>query len=77
MCYLFQVTNKPVRTGALLSCILTNKEGLICDVKVKGCPDIDMVKFWILRAWRKTKNKLTALKFRRAVWPFQICAWRR
>ena len=58
-----------MRRGALLDLILTNKEGLVGDVKVKGslgCSDHEMVEFRILRAGRRLKSKLTALDFRRA-----------
>ncbi|GAB0204079.1 mitochondrial enolase superfamily member 1 [Grus japonensis] len=53
----------------MLDLILTNKEGLVGDVKLKGslgCSDHKMVEFRILRAVRRARSKLTALDFRRA-----------
>ncbi|GAB0180267.1 mitochondrial enolase superfamily member 1 [Grus japonensis] len=49
--------------------ILSNKEGLVGDVKLKGslgCSDHEMVEFRILRAARRALSKLTTLDFRRA-----------
>ncbi|GAB0208676.1 hypothetical protein GRJ2_003333300 [Grus japonensis] len=53
----------------MLDLILTNKEGLVGDVKLKGslgCSDHEMVEFRILRAVRRAHSKLTTLDFRRA-----------
>ncbi|GAB0179436.1 mitochondrial enolase superfamily member 1 [Grus japonensis] len=53
----------------MLDLILTNKEDLVGDVKLKGdlgCSDHDMVEFRILRAARRAHSKLTTLDFRRA-----------
>ncbi|GAB0205312.1 mitochondrial enolase superfamily member 1 [Grus japonensis] len=53
----------------MLDLILTNKEGLIGDVKLKGslgCSDHEMVEFRILRAARRARSKLTTLDFSRA-----------
>ncbi|GAB0176260.1 mitochondrial enolase superfamily member 1 [Grus japonensis] len=53
----------------MLDLILTNKEGLVGDVKLKGslgCSDHKMVEFRILRAARRAHSKLTTLDFRRA-----------
>ncbi|GAB0207839.1 mitochondrial enolase superfamily member 1 [Grus japonensis] len=53
----------------MLDLILTNKEGLVGDVKLKGslgCSDHEMVEFKILRAARRARSKLTTLDFRRA-----------
>ena len=53
----------------MLDLVLTNKEGLVGDVKLKGslgCSDCEMVEFKILRAVRRAHSKLTALDFRRA-----------
>ncbi|GAB0199980.1 mitochondrial enolase superfamily member 1 [Grus japonensis] len=58
-----------MRRGAMLDLILTNKEGLAGDVKLKGslgCSDHEMVEFRILRAARRAHSKLTTLDFRRA-----------
>ncbi|GAB0193347.1 nucleoside diphosphate kinase 6 [Grus japonensis] len=53
----------------MLDLVLTNKEGLVGDVKLKGslgCRDHETVEFKILRAVRRAHSKLTALDFRRA-----------
>ncbi|GAB0203792.1 mitochondrial enolase superfamily member 1 [Grus japonensis] len=53
----------------MLDLVLTNKEGLVGDVKLKGslgCSDHEMVEFRILRAARRVHRKLTTLDFRRA-----------
>ncbi|GAB0183659.1 nucleoside diphosphate kinase 6 [Grus japonensis] len=58
-----------MRRGAMLDLVLTNKEGLVGNVKVKGslgCSDHEMVEFKILRAVRRVHSKLTTLDFRRA-----------
>ncbi|GAB0182786.1 hypothetical protein GRJ2_000743900 [Grus japonensis] len=67
--FLFQVIEKPTRRGAVLDLILTNKEGLVGDVKLKGslgCSDHEMVEFRTLRAARRACSKLTTLDFSRA-----------
>ncbi|GAB0202608.1 hypothetical protein GRJ2_002726400 [Grus japonensis] len=67
--FLLQVTEEPMRRGAMLDLILTNKEGLIGDVKLKGslgCSDHKMVEIKILREARRAHSKLTTLDFRRA-----------
>ncbi|GAB0183586.1 hypothetical protein GRJ2_000823900 [Grus japonensis] len=54
--FLLQVTEKPTRRGAMLDLVLTNKEGLVGNVKLKGslgCSDHEMVEFKILRAARR------------------------
>ncbi|GAB0181809.1 hypothetical protein GRJ2_000646200 [Grus japonensis] len=66
--FLLQVTEEPTRRGAMLDIILTNKEGLVEDVKLKGslgCSDHEMVEFRILRAARRAHSKLTTLDFSR------------
>ncbi|GAB0177491.1 hypothetical protein GRJ2_000214400 [Grus japonensis] len=53
----------------MLDLILTKKEGLVGDVKLKGslgCSDHKMVEFRILRAARRACSKLTTLDFSRA-----------
>nr|XP_047930749.1 nucleoside diphosphate kinase 6 [Anser cygnoides] len=55
-----------MRRGALPDFILTNKEGLVENVKLKGrlgCSDHEMVKFWIQRAARREHSKLATLDF--------------
>ncbi|GAB0205636.1 hypothetical protein GRJ2_003029200 [Grus japonensis] len=67
--FLLQVIEEPTRRGAMLGLILTNKEDLVGDVKLKGslgCSDHEMVEFRILRAARRALSKLTALDFSRA-----------
>ncbi|PKU31341.1 dtw domain-containing protein 2 [Limosa lapponica baueri] len=64
-----QVIEEPMRRGAILDLVLTNKEGLVGNVKLKvslGCSDHEMVEFKALRAARKVCSKLTTLDFRRA-----------
>ncbi|GAB0205000.1 hypothetical protein GRJ2_002965600 [Grus japonensis] len=53
----------------MLDLVLTNKEGLVDNVKLKGslgCSGHEMVEFKILRAVRRALSKLTTLDFRRA-----------
>ncbi|GAB0186934.1 hypothetical protein GRJ2_001158700 [Grus japonensis] len=67
--FLLQVTEEPTRRGATLDLILTNKEGLVRNVKLRGnlgCSDHEMVEFRILRAVRRALSKLPTLDFRRA-----------
>ncbi|GAB0190944.1 hypothetical protein GRJ2_001559700 [Grus japonensis] len=67
--FLLQVIEEPTRRDAMLDLVLTNKEGLVENVKLKGslgCSDHKMVEFKILRAVRRAHNKLTTLDFRRA-----------
>ncbi|GAB0177853.1 hypothetical protein GRJ2_000250600 [Grus japonensis] len=67
--FLFQVIEESMRKGAMLDLVLTNKKGLVGDVKLKGslgCSDHEMVEFRILRAAKKVHSKLTTLDFRRA-----------
>jgi len=45
---LLQVTEEPTRRGAMLDLVLSSKEGLVGDVKLKGslgCSDPEMVEF--------------------------------
>ena len=58
-----------VRRGATLDVVLTNKEGLMGNAKLKGslgCSDHEMVEFKILRALRRAHSKLATLDCRRA-----------
>ncbi|GAB0209035.1 mitochondrial enolase superfamily member 1 [Grus japonensis] len=67
--FLLQMLEEPMRRGAMLHLVLTNKGGLVGDVKLKGslgCSDHEMVEFRILRAARRAHSKLTTLDFRRA-----------
>jgi len=50
--FLMKVVEEPTRKGALLDLVLTNKKGLVENVKVGGrlgCSDNEMVEFRILR----------------------------
>ncbi|GAB0181533.1 hypothetical protein GRJ2_000618600 [Grus japonensis] len=52
----------------MLDLVLTNKEGLAGNVKLKGslgCSGHEMVEFKILRAARRAHSKLTTLDFSR------------
>jgi len=63
------VTEEPTRRGAILDLFLTNKEGLVGNVKLKGSlgfSDHEMEEFKILRAARRARSKITILDFRRA-----------
>ncbi|GAB0186142.1 mitochondrial enolase superfamily member 1 [Grus japonensis] len=67
--FLLQVIEEPTRRGAMLDLVLTNKEGLVGNVKLKGslgCSDHEMVEFKILREARRAHSKLITLDFRRA-----------
>jgi len=66
--FLMQVVEEPTRRGALLNLVLTNKEGLVEDVKVGGrlgCSDHEMV-FRILHGGRRAISRIKTLDFRRA-----------
>ncbi|GAB0179392.1 cAMP-dependent protein kinase inhibitor alpha [Grus japonensis] len=57
----------------MLDLVLTNKKGLVGNVKLKGslgCSDHKMVEFKILRAARRAHSKLATLDFRRADFGF-------
>lgn len=69
--FLLQVTEKPTRRDAMLDFIITNKERIVGNVKLKGSLDHEMVSLKILRKARKTCSKLATLNFRRADWPPQ------
>ncbi|KAK4825453.1 hypothetical protein QYF61_027608 [Mycteria americana] len=58
--FLAQVTEKPTRKGALLDLILTNKEGLVRDVKVEGSlgsSRICLEETCGIRPWREEEPK--------------------
>ena len=58
-----------MRRDVLLDLILTNKEGLVEDVRVGGslgCSDHEMVKFRILHGRSRAMSRVTALDFKRA-----------
>ncbi|PKU35582.1 glycerol kinase [Limosa lapponica baueri] len=57
-----------MRRGVLLALVLTNKEGLVVDVKVggsHGCSDHEMVAFRILHGRSRAKSRITTLDFKR------------
>ncbi|GAB0205201.1 hypothetical protein GRJ2_002985700 [Grus japonensis] len=67
--FLTQVVEKPTRRGVLLDLILTNKEGLVEDVKAGGSlgySDHEMVEFRILRGRSRAISRINTLDFRRA-----------
>jgi len=57
--FLLQVIEKPTRRSAMLDVVLTNKEEVVGNVKLKaslGCSDHEMVEFRILRAVRRVHS---------------------
>jgi len=72
-----QMTEDTVRKGALLDFLLSNKEGLVGDVNVKGGlggSEHEMVEFRSLRAGKRVKSKVTLAESR--LWPPQRSAWK-
>jgi len=64
-----QVVEEPTRKGALLDLVLTNKEGLVEDMKVGGrigCSEHEMVEFRILRGGIRAISRIKTLDYRRA-----------
>jgi len=67
--FLMQVVEEPTRKGTLLDLVLTNKEGLVEDVKVGdrlSCSDHEMVEFRILSGGSRAISRIKPLDFRRA-----------
>jgi len=67
--FLMQVVEEPTRKGALLDLVLTNKEGLVEDVKVGGTLssiDHEMVEFRILHGGSRAISRIKTLDLRRA-----------
>jgi len=67
--FLMQVVEEPTRKGALLDLVLTNKEGLVENVKAGGrfgCSDHEIVEFRILHGGSRTISRIKTLDFRRA-----------
>jgi len=63
-----QVVEEPTRKGALLDLVLTNKEGLVEDVKAGGrlgCSDHEMVEFSILHGGSRVISRIKILDLRR------------
>jgi len=68
-CKPLKVEEEPTRKGALLDLVLTNKEGLVVDVKAGGrlsCSDHEMVEFRILHGGSMGISRIKTLNFRRA-----------
>ena len=64
--FLMQVVEEPTRWGVLLDLVLSNRNGLLRDVKVEGslgCSDHEMVEFKILCERSKTKSRIVTLDF--------------
>jgi len=67
--FLMQVAEEPTRRDMLLDLVLSNKEGLVEDVKAGGslsCSDHEMVNFRILCRGSRAIRKIKTLDFRRA-----------
>ena len=67
--FLFQVVQEPTRKGAMLDLVLTNKKGLVSNMKLKGSlgyRDHEIMEFKILRMSKRVHSKLATLDFRRA-----------
>jgi len=67
--FLMQVVKEPTRRGALLDLVLTDKEGLVEDVKAGGrlgCSDREVVEFRILCGGSRGISRIKTLDFRRA-----------
>jgi len=65
--FLLQVVEEPTNIGAMLDLVLTNKVGLVGNVKLKGslgCSGHEMVDSNILRAMSTVHSKLTTLDLR-------------
>ncbi|CAM5167297.1 unnamed protein product [Natator depressus] len=67
--FLVQVLEEPIRGGALLDLLLTNREELVGEAKVDGNlggSDHEMVEFRILTQGRKESSRIRTLDFRKA-----------
>ncbi|PKU37050.1 glycerol kinase [Limosa lapponica baueri] len=67
--FLTQLVEEPTRRGVLLDLVLTNKEGLVEDIKVGGslgCSDHEKIEFRIVGSMRKTTSRTETLDFGRA-----------
>lgn len=67
--FLSQVEEEPTRRGVLLDPVLTNKEGLVEDIKdggSLGCSSHEKIEFRIMGNRQKETNTTAALDFRRA-----------
>lgn len=64
--FLMQVVEEPTGRGVLLDPVLTNRDGLVRDVKVRGslgCSNREMVEFKILGGRSKARSRIAALDF--------------
>ena len=64
-----QAVEEPTRKGALLDLVLTNKEGLVEDVKAGdrlSCSDHDIVEFRIPCGGSRAISRIKTLDFRKA-----------
>lgn len=76
--FLFQVVEELTRRGAMLHLALSNVEGLVWNVKLRGSlgfSDLGMVEFEDFRAVRREHSRLSTPGFRRADQPLQGSAW--
>jgi len=67
-----------MRRGTMLDFVLTNKEGWLGSVKLKGslgCSDSKIVEFRMLREARRKQSKLTTLDCSTTDWARQGPAW--
>lgn len=63
--FLMQVMEEPMRRGALLDIVFTNKEGLVGDVKAGsrlGCSNQKVVEFRILHRRTKTISRIERIE---------------
>ncbi|GAB0179939.1 hypothetical protein GRJ2_000459200 [Grus japonensis] len=77
--FLLQVIEEPMKRGAMLDLVLTNKERLVGNVKLKGslgCIDHETVEFKILRAAKKGAQQALYPGLQESrLWPLQGSAW--
>jgi len=67
--FLTQVVEQPTRRGVRLDLVLTKRDRLFEDVKVRGslgCSDYEMAEFRLLRGGSRAINRIKTLDFRRA-----------
>lgn len=72
------MTEEPTRRGAMLNLVVTNKEGLVQNVKLVGslgCSDTGMAATEGLKAVSKEHSRLRTLGSRKADQPLQGSAW--
>lgn len=67
--FLIQVMEEPMWKGVLLDLILTNKEGMVGDVKVGcslGSSDHEIIEFNIMQGRKRAISKIETLDFMKA-----------